>query len=222
LKRIRAAGLDRLHVGMESGCDKVLELVSKGTTRAEQIKGGRLAKEAGFELSEYVMPGLGGAEWTDEHADDSASALVEIEPDFIRLRTTAVIPHTPLARLEEEGEFKSLTELQLVQEIRRFLTRLQGLTTRIESDHILNLLMEIHGNLPEDLDRLIDICDLFLYLPEKEQQRFVLARRLNLVTSLEERRMKGLRTELDRIFEKMDREGQSAEELFHELRKRMV
>jgi radical SAM superfamily enzyme YgiQ (UPF0313 family) len=222
LRRIREAGLDRLHVGMESGCDGVLRMVSKGSTRDEQIKGGRRAREAGFELSEYIMPGLGGRRWTDAHADDSASALCEIEPDYIRLRTTIVIPGTPLAELEENGEFEPLTEIELVAEIRRFLRGLEGYEGRIESDHMLNLLMELRGDLPGDLDRLISICDRFLEMPEEDQLRFILARRTNLVTHLDDRRLKRLQSDLDNVFTRMREDGGDAEDIFRELRRRMV
>ena len=222
LRRIRLAGLNRLHVGMESGCDEVLKLVSKGSSREEQIRGGRQAKAAGFELSEYVMPGLGGTGLSEMHAEDTASALREIEPDFVRLRTTVAIPGTPLEGLAESGEFQSLSEIDLVREIRRLLSGLRGLATRIESDHMLNLLMEIRGDLPRDLDRLIDICDRFLDLPEKDRRRFVLARRMNLVTHLGDRRWRDLRGELDGILDTMEREGRSAEEVSRELRRRMV
>jgi len=222
LRRIRLAGLDRLHVGMESGCDEVLGLVSKGSSRAEQIRGGRRAREAGFELSEYVMPGLGGARWSERHADETASALAEIRPDFVRLRTTVVIPGTPLADFEQSGRFQPLSETGLVREIRRFLAGLRGLSTRIESDHMLNLLMEIRGDLPRDLDRLLGICDTFLELPDDDQRRFIVARRMNLVTHLEDRRWRDLRAELDGILERMEEEGRSADEVSRELRTRMV
>jgi len=222
LRRIRLAGLNRLHVGMESGCDEVLKLVSKGSSREEQIRGGKQAKEAGFELSEYVMPGLGGTARSERHADDTASALCEIQPDFVRLRTTVAVPGTPLARLEESGEFRPLTEIDLVREIRRLLSGLRGLTTRIESDHMLNLLMELRGDLPRDLDRLLGICDEFLDLPEEDRRRFILARRMNLVTHLADRRWRDLRGELDGLLETMEREGRSADQISEELRRRMV
>jgi radical SAM superfamily enzyme YgiQ (UPF0313 family) len=222
LKRFYKAGLDRVHVGMESGCDAVLELICKGSTRAEQIKGGKRAKQAGFELSEYIMPGLGGKQYTDQHADDSASALVEIKPDFIRLRTTSVIPRTPLAKMEAQGKFETLSEVELVQEIRRFLVGLTGLTTRLESDHMLNLLMELKGDLPKDLDRLIAICDEFLNLPEREQHRFILARRLGWIGELSQRNEPQINQELDRIFEEVEGRGGDFESFYEELRTRMV
>ncbi len=47
-------------------------------------------KQAGIELSEYYMPGLGGRELSRRHALESAKALSRIDPDFIRLRTLAL------------------------------------------------------------------------------------------------------------------------------------
>lgn len=222
LKRIRAAGLDRIHVGMESGCDEVLKLICKGATRAEQIEGGRRAKQAGFELSEYIMPGLGGRALTDAHADDSASALVAIQPDFVRLRTTAVIPGTPLFGMQERGEFEPLTEMELVQEIRRFLAGLEGLTARLESDHILNLLMELRGDLPQDLDDLIGICDEFLVLDDQLKLKFILARRMGWMGTLKHLDVPALDREIDRIVKELESKGVDPEEVFRELRTRMV
>jgi coproporphyrinogen III oxidase-like Fe-S oxidoreductase len=222
LKRIRAAGLDRIHVGMESGCDEVLKLICKGVTRAEQIEGGRRAKQAGFELSEYIMPGLGGRALTDAHADDSSSALVEIRPDFVRLRTTAVIPGTPLFEMQERGEFEPLTEVELVKEIRRFLSGLKGLTARLESDHILNLLMELRGDLPGDLDDLIGVCDEFLNLPESLKLKFILARRMGWMGTLKHIDAPALDKQIDRIVKELEDKGVDPEDVFRELRTRMV
>ncbi len=177
LVRLREAGLDRVHVGFESGCDAVLTLIDKGTTRAQQIEAGIKAREAGFELSEYWMPGLGGKALSDAHADDSASALREIRPHFIRLRTTAVVRGTRLREMRDSGRFEELGEVEKVAEIRRFLAGLGDLETRVESDHVLNLLMEVRGDLPRDLPALLRLCDEFLALPEAEQNATIHARR---------------------------------------------
>ena len=178
LRKLRQAGLDRLHVGLESGAQVVLDQIRKGVSREKQIEGGRNAKEAGFELSEYVMPGLGGKDYSEVHAMETASALCAIQPDFVRLRTTVVVPGTPLANLVAAGVFLPLSEIEIVREIRSFLSMLQGIETRLESDHSLNLLMELKGNLPSALDRLIGMCDQFLELPGSEQNLFVIGRRI--------------------------------------------
>ncbi|MBN2492271.1 MAG: radical SAM protein [Planctomycetes bacterium] len=222
LRRLRAAGLDRLHVGLESGADAVLKLVDKGVTRARQIEGGQRAKAAGFELSEYVMPGLGGARLSDLHADETASALVAIRPDFVRLRTLAVIPGTPLAALEARGEFIPLGEVDTVCEIQRFLLGLGTLPTRLESDHMLNLLGELRGDLPADRARLLGLLDDFLALPADDRRRFILARRLGMRLRSGQLDDPALRGELDRVLARLEAEGMDAEALFAEMRTRMV
>ena len=90
LVRIREAGLTRLHIGLESGSDTVLRFMDKGVTKEQHIIAGRRVKEAGIELSEYVIPGLGGKKWSVEHVVETADALNKINPDFIRIRTLKV------------------------------------------------------------------------------------------------------------------------------------
>jgi hypothetical protein len=55
LKRLKQAGLTRIHTGMESGSVRVLQMIKKGMTPEEVVTGGRHVMEAGIELSEYIM-----------------------------------------------------------------------------------------------------------------------------------------------------------------------
>ena len=223
LKRLRAAGLDRLHVGLESGCDAVLRLVRKGTTRDEQITAGQRARAAGFELSTYVMPGLGGRALTEAHADDTASALVAIQPDFIRLRTLAVLPGTELAAMQDRGDFDPLGEVAILREIRRFLSGLGALVaTRLESDHVLNLLMELRGDLPEARERLLGLCDQVLALPEETQRRYVLARRMGWRGPASALDSSPVAAEIDRVLARIEAEGADPDAVFAELRGRVL
>ncbi|OGP57250.1 MAG: coproporphyrinogen III oxidase [Deltaproteobacteria bacterium RBG_13_61_14] len=187
LTEIRKAGLNRIHVGLESGSDRVLEKMSKGVTAERQIRAGRNVKAAGMELSEYVMPGLGGRELWQEHALETARVLNAIAPDFIRLRSLAVPPGAPLFAMVEAGEFQPPNDLEIARELRLFLESLEGITSRIVSDHILNLFPEIEGRLPEDQPRLLALLDRFLRLGESEQMVYILGRRLGLMDSLDDR-----------------------------------
>jgi radical SAM superfamily enzyme YgiQ (UPF0313 family) len=81
---------------MESGSDAVLEKVKKGTDKATQILAGQKIKRAGIELSEYFMPGLGGRTLSRDNALETADALNQINPDFVRLRTLALPEAPPL------------------------------------------------------------------------------------------------------------------------------
>jgi hypothetical protein len=181
---MRSAGLNRIHIGLESGCDEVLRRVKKGVDKKTHIKAGQKVKRAGMELSEYVMPGLGGKELSRDHAVHTADALNQINPDFIRIRTLAIPNHLPLYHACVTKRFQKLTDLQMVKELRLFLDNLTGITSQIKSDHILNLFGDIDGRLPEDKPAMLTIIDSFLELPEKEQMQFQIGRRLGVLNHL--------------------------------------
>jgi biotin synthase-like enzyme len=184
LRELKAAGLNRIHVGLESGSDKVLAYVNKGVTARQQIEGGQRVVEAGIELSEYVMPGLGGRSLSREHAVESARVLNAINPDFIRLRSLALPAGTGLRAKWERGEFERPTDEEMVHEVRLFIEHLDGIRSYLASDHILNLLEEVEGRLPDDKPLLLGVIDRYLGLPAEERLLFQLGRRLGLFRNL--------------------------------------
>jgi radical SAM superfamily enzyme YgiQ (UPF0313 family) len=178
VQRLRQAGLARLHVGLESGCDEVLAAVKKGVTAAEHIDAGRKIKDAGIVLSEYVMPGLGGKKWSEKHALESARVLNEINPDFIRLRTLIPRRGTPLYERVLAGEFEPLTEDEIVEEIGLFVENLDC-NAYLVSDQMSNLLWEVEGWLPEDKPKILAAIQKYLQMPPADRLRVQLERRLS-------------------------------------------
>lgn len=177
LSRMADAGLNRIHIGMESGSDTVLKMVKKGVDKATQIIAGQKIKKAGIELSEYFMPGLGGKELTKENARETADAVNQINPDFIRLRTLALPPAAPLTIEFKEGNFNKIGEVDTVRELLLFLESLDGITSTIRSDHVLNLFPEVDGVLPDDKELMMQPLRDFLELDPKEQMIFCIGRR---------------------------------------------
>jgi radical SAM superfamily enzyme YgiQ (UPF0313 family) len=186
LMEIRKAGLDRIHIGMESGSDRVLQFVDKGVTAKQHIEAGKKVIEAGMELSEYFMPGLGGKELSEDHARESARVLNEINPHFIRLRTLRIPPRAPLFQDKQSGRLVQLSDDETVDEIRLFLSLLEGIGSRLISDHIMNLLEEVTGKLPEDKNEMLAVIDRYLALPSEEKLLFRLGRRGGALRSLDE------------------------------------
>jgi len=184
LSAIKAAGLNRIHIGLESGSDKVLELVKKGVSKETQIKAGQKVKKAGFELSEYVMPGLGGADLSREHAIETADALNKINPDFIRLRTLAIPKNIGLYDEYIAGRFKKCTDLMMAREILLFIENLNGITSIIKSDHILNLFEDVEGELPRDKEKITGVLRSFLDMPQEQQIKYQIGRRLGIFSRL--------------------------------------
>ena len=177
LRRIREAGLDRIHIGLESGSDEVLKLMKKGVTAAQHIEAGRKSLAAGMELSEYVMPGLGGQELWRVHAEETARVLNEINPHFIRLRSLRVPKRVPLYEKLQDGSFTMQTDDDLVQEIGVFIAGLENITSTITSDHFMNLLEDVSGTLPEDKQRMLDTIQGYLDLPDRDRLIYRIGRR---------------------------------------------
>ena len=186
LQTIREAGLNRLHIGLESGANEVLRLVHKGTTRNQQITAGRLVKQAGLELSEYYLPGLGGRALWWVHAQDTAAAFNEINPDFIRLRTLSILYGSPLYQDYQEGRFERPTDLEMALEVQLFLESLRGITSVVVSDHFRNLLPEVEGTLPRDQGRMLAAVEKFLSLNQEEQVIYQVGRRTGIFGGLED------------------------------------
>lgn len=186
LRAVGEAGLNRIHIGLESGSDKVLQQVCKGADQAMHIRAGLKVKQAGIGLSEYVMPGLGGKALSDEHAIETANTLNHINPDFIRLRTLAIPHGTPLYTAWEQGLFVKLTDVEVAEEIGLFLDHLDQVTSTLQSDHILNLLQEVAGTLPQDRHRMKHSVTRFLKLSREERLYYQIGRRLGIYASLDE------------------------------------
>jgi len=177
LKQIRTAGLSRIHIGMESGSDDVLKLIRKGVTGEEHITAGKKVVEAGFELSEYFMPGIGGRKFTAENASETAKVLNAINPSFIRVRTATPVPGTDLFKMMENGEWEPLTEKEKVEELKNMIEGLHGIDSYIQSDHMMNLIEDANGKLPEEREKILAPLNSFLQMSLDDQECFIVARR---------------------------------------------
>jgi radical SAM superfamily enzyme len=187
LKEIRKAGLDRVHIGLESGHDPVLKFMNKGVTAKQHIEAGTKVIDAGMSLSEYVMPGLGGEEMWKEHAVETAKALNHINPQYIRLRSLRIPAAAPLYKKLKSGEFKMPTDDQVVEEIKLFIETLDDtVTSDIVSDHIMNLLEEIKGKLPRGKNAMLNVIKKYQDLPEQERIIYRIGRRGGVFASMDD------------------------------------
>ncbi len=178
LRRLKEAGLTRVHAGMESGSDTVLKLIRKGVTQEDIVVGGRHVMEAGLELSEYIMPGIGGRALSNEHALETAKVLNLVRPNFIRVRTFAMHPISPMQKMVQEGTFVTMGDDEIVAEIRTLVANLDKMHSYFSSnDFSLNVLMQVDGFLDESKDAMLKELDAFLSLTKKEQQVYILLQR---------------------------------------------
>lgn len=186
LKRYAELGLNRFHVGLETGNNELLKLVNKGVTNDIQIKAGVKAMKAGIEVSEFYMPGLGGKEYAEQSAIDTAMVLNQINPDFIRIRCMALPESLELCEDYEKGIFTRTNDIDNIKEIRTFIEHLDGIDSVVESDHILNILLELKGQMPQDKVHMLATIDRFLSLPEELQMVFRVGRRIGYMSQMAE------------------------------------
>ncbi|MDO8786218.1 MAG: radical SAM protein [Syntrophales bacterium] len=137
LKDLCQVGLSRLHLGLETGDDELLGKVKKGVTGEEHIIAGRKLKEAGIELSEYIMPGLGGKAMSRQHAENTARVLNAINPDFIRSRPFTPLPGTPLFDDYTNNNLELLSPHESIEEMKILIAGLD-VTSRLCFDHFRN------------------------------------------------------------------------------------
>jgi len=169
LQAIREAGLDRVHIGLESGDDELLKKIKKGVTAEGHVKGGKKAMAGGFQVSEYWMPGLGGKAMWRNHALNTAKVLNEINPHYIRSRPFNPAPGTGMygqmaaGRLQLLSADEQLTELKLMMET-------LDVTSKVCFDHAANYWHNRRGGLlfthsyegykfPEEKSRVLELID---------------------------------------------------------------
>ncbi len=166
LKRLKESGLTRLHIGLESGDDEILKLMKKGATSEDMIKAGLKTKKF-FELSFYVIVGLGGIERSKQHVINTSKVINEVAPDFVRVRTLTIGYNNEIVDMVEEGVLTPLTPIQQLEELERLVKSIE-VKTYFTCDHISNYLVldgadwfnriifkGVEGILPNERERMI-------------------------------------------------------------------
>ena len=167
LKKIKEAGLTRVHVGLESGDKITLEFMQKGAIPEEMIAGGKEAKEAGLELSFYILIGAGGKDRIKVHSVESAKVCNEVNPDFIRLRTLVVQRGSLLEEKMKSGQYKPTSPIEKLQEVKTFIENLNVNNCELASDHFTNYIWVdnnvvykgVYGMLPQEKQDMLDILN---------------------------------------------------------------
>ncbi len=221
LTQIREAGLVRIHMGLETGYDPLLQYMQKGATSEQQIAAGQKLNEAGFSLCEYVMPGLGGKAMAEGHVRETTRVLNAINPEYIRLRSLHVSPTMPLWSHLQDGSFQLQSEDDVVREIADMIQGLEVIS-ELKSDHILNLLMEVEGKLPQDKEAMLSVIREYLAMPDEERLNFQLGRRMGLYEKLSDMREAARQERVADTIARIRQRGDDVDEVVRRLKDRFI
>jgi radical SAM superfamily enzyme YgiQ (UPF0313 family) len=162
-QELSAAGITRIHSGLESGDPVTLDEIRKGVDPEQAARSFNHVMAAGIELSVYIMVGVAGVERWREHAEGSAAVLNQAPPDFVRLRTFVPMLGTEWCDRWQRGDLTLLDAHQALEETRLLVEGLEGPTVLL-SDHISNFL-DVHGRIPEDQELMLGAIDEALGWP---------------------------------------------------------
>lgn len=223
MQEIAGAGLNMLYSGIESGSDKVLDLVNKGVSQDALIESSLRARQVGMSVMVFVILGLGGKELSEDHVKGTTQVLNSINPSSIRVMSLALKQDSPLVEKIDNGSYSMLSETEMIKEQRSLIENLEGIHSHYGNFHGINLLTEIDGVLPEDKRKLLSIIDEFLSLNEELQQNFILGRRIGRYGRLagfqDSSSFNAVQQQLDKL---QSESPEALESIFHGLRNRII
>jgi radical SAM superfamily enzyme YgiQ (UPF0313 family) len=155
LKTLRELGIGIIYLGVESGDQVTLDKVNKGTVLDKTAEAAKRVKDAGIILSVTVLLGLGGAERSRIHAEETGKFLSRIDPDYAGALSVIVVPGTVLAEEVKKGTFKVPDPYQLLEELAIMIENINATHLFFASNHASNYL-PVKAWLPEEKERTLN------------------------------------------------------------------
>ena len=157
LVELRDAGVGIVYQGIESGNREVLRRIQKGAFPHRMKETAAKIKDAGIQLSQTVLLGIGGTELSTEHAVDTGKLLGEMSPDYASALTVMLLPNTKLYKDYQSGAFKLPDKFGLLHELKLILENMEVRSQcYFTSNHASNYL-PIRAVLPRDRDAVLKL-----------------------------------------------------------------
>ncbi|MEJ2012045.1 MAG: tRNA uridine(34) 5-carboxymethylaminomethyl modification radical SAM/GNAT enzyme Elp3 [Anaerolineales bacterium] len=116
IARLRALGVTKVQIGVQSMDDAILARNQRGHTVAETRRAMRLLRAGGFKIVAHWMPNLLGATLESDRADFALLwADPDLRPDELKIYPCQLLENAELYGVWEAGEFEPYTTEQLIE-----------------------------------------------------------------------------------------------------------
>lgn len=169
---LRAAGLKKAYLGVETGDDTLLGEIKKGVTAEEMLQAGKNLVAAGMNLSSMVLLGLAGKDRrrSHEHAIATAKITNEMKPHYLAALTVTPVPNTILFNQVQSGEFEVMDAFETLEEMKVLFENLTIDNLRFVGIHASNYL-PINGTLQRDKEQMLATIDSVLKKRDRSKLR---------------------------------------------------
>lgn len=154
LKELYDHKLSLIYMGLESGCQDVLDRCGKSSSVEDMIQAVHKAADAKIKSSVIVLLGLGSKKYSKEHVEGTIEALNRMQPRYLSFLSLMLIPGTPLENEILKGEFEELNALELLKESYDIIQGLELEKTIFRSNHASNY-VNIEGAFPKDKTKML-------------------------------------------------------------------
>ena len=157
LAELHKLKLNTLYLGLESGDQKLLDLVGKGENVIGMISAVNRAQSIGLKCSVMILLGLGGSSRSNRHAALTADIINQMQPRLLSALRFVLVPGSVMFE-----DYMPVSEYQAVAELREMISRFELDRTVFRANHSSNP-VPLAGRFPHDreslladLDRLLD------------------------------------------------------------------
>ena len=164
LEALADNGLAQLHIGLESGSQKILDFFDKGIRVEDALEACRRLHEHDIDFAFTMIAGLGGKQLTRTHSLESAEFLNRAQPRAVWVTGLLVWPNTPLAQMVADGEFQQLTFRERLEEMRAMVAGMQMDDCVFVDSTVLGT-YTLQAELPRQKQALLDAMDHLLAQP---------------------------------------------------------
>ena len=159
LQELKQLGLDRVYMGLESGCNEILQRIKKGESAETMIAAGQKIRESGIFLSVTALLGLGGVALSKRHAEETAQVLTAMAPRQIAILTLIPLANTILGQDVLAGKLVLPNSHAMLAELSLLISGLRGVRCQFHANHASSYL-PIAGRLPKDRESLLAAIEM--------------------------------------------------------------